>query len=128
MSEIRGTPFPGFAGAQSRLRRRSVVLRCDPRESGGASKDGAWPSPFEARRFAPAPQGDGERLRRRWECKLREGEVIYVELAKRLKKHGFKSETEASITNKLRRGTFSATFFLACLAALDLDGVALEEI
>ena len=60
--------------------------------------------------------------------KLREGEVTYVELAKRLKKHGFKSETEASITNKLTRGTFSATFFLACLAALDLDGVALEEI
>jgi hypothetical protein len=60
--------------------------------------------------------------------KLREGEVTYVELAKRLKKHGFKSETEASVTNKLARGTFSATFFLACLAALQLDGVALEEI
>ncbi len=60
--------------------------------------------------------------------KLREGEVTYVELSKRLKKHGFKNETEASITNKLARGTFSATFFLACLAALDLDGVALEEI
>jgi hypothetical protein len=60
--------------------------------------------------------------------KLREGEVTYVELARRLKKHGLKSETEASITNKLKRGTFPATFFLACLAALELDGVALEEI
>jgi len=60
--------------------------------------------------------------------KLRECEVTYVELAKRLKKHGFKAETEASITNKLKRGTFPATFFLACLAALGLDGVALEEI
>ncbi len=60
--------------------------------------------------------------------KLREGEVTYVELAKRLKKHGFKEETEASITNKLKRGSFPATFFLACLAALELDGVALEEI
>jgi hypothetical protein len=60
--------------------------------------------------------------------KLRECEITYVELAKRLKKHGFKEETEASITNKLKRGTFSATFFLACLAALELDGVALEEI
>jgi hypothetical protein len=48
-------------------------------------------------------------------------------LADRLKKHGFK-EAEASITNKLKRGTFPATFFLACLAALELDGVALEEI
>jgi Domain of unknown function (DUF6471) len=60
--------------------------------------------------------------------KLGECEVTYVELAKRLKKHGFKDETEASITNKLARGTFPATFFLACLAALGLDGVALEEI
>ena len=59
--------------------------------------------------------------------KLREGEVTYAELAKRLKKHGFK-ETEASITNKLKRGTFPATWFLAVLAALELDGVALEEI
>lgn len=60
--------------------------------------------------------------------KLKDCEVTYVELAKRLKRHGFKDETEASITNKLARGTFSATFLLACLAALGLDGVALEEI
>jgi hypothetical protein len=46
----------------------------------------------------------------------------------RLKKHGFKDETDASITNKLKRGSFPATFFLAVLAALELDGVALEEI
>ena len=59
--------------------------------------------------------------------KLRESEVTYVELAKRLKKHGFK-ETEASITNKLKRGTFSATFMLACIAALELEGVLIEEI
>jgi hypothetical protein len=59
---------------------------------------------------------------------LRECEVTYSELAKRLKKHGFKDETEASITNKLARGSFPATFFLACLAALELDGVALDEI
>jgi hypothetical protein len=48
--------------------------------------------------------------------------------AKRLKKHGFKESTEASVTNKLARGTFPATWFLAVLAALELDGVALEEI
>lgn len=60
--------------------------------------------------------------------KLRETEVTYAELAKRLKKHGFKEETEASITNKLKRGTFPATWFLAVLAALEQDGVALEEI
>jgi hypothetical protein len=58
--------------------------------------------------------------------KLKEKEVTYVELVKRLKKHGF-SETEASITNKLKRGTFSATFFLACLAALELEEVSMED-
>jgi hypothetical protein len=36
-------------------------------------------------------------------------------------------ETEASVTNKLKRGTFPAIWFLAVLAALELDGVALEE-
>jgi Domain of unknown function (DUF6471) len=29
---------------------------------------------------------------------------------------------------KLKRGTFSATVFLACLAALELEGVVLEEL
>jgi hypothetical protein len=43
-------------------------------------------------------------------------------------KHGFKDETEAGITMKLKRGTFSATFFLACIAAMELEGVVLEEI
>jgi hypothetical protein len=61
-------------------------------------------------------------------AKMKESEVTYAELAKRLKKHGFKDETEAGITMKLKRGTFSATFFLACLAALELEGVVLEEI
>ena len=60
-------------------------------------------------------------------AKLKEADVTYVELAKRLKKHGFE-ETEASITNKLKRGTFAATFFLACVAALELDGVRIEDI
>ena len=59
--------------------------------------------------------------------KLKDTEVTYAELAKPLRKHGLK-ETEASITNKLARGTFPATFLLACLAALELDGIALEEI
>jgi hypothetical protein len=60
--------------------------------------------------------------------KLQDCEVTYSELATRLKKHGFKTETEASVTNKLKRGTFPATWFLAVLAALELDGVALDEI
>jgi hypothetical protein len=54
--------------------------------------------------------------------------VTYAELVKRLKKHGFKDETEAGITMKLKRGTFAAAFLLACLAALELEGVRLEDI
>jgi hypothetical protein len=42
-------------------------------------------------------------------------------------KHGF-AETEASTTNKLKRGTFSATFFRACLAAMELEEVILKGI
>ena len=57
----------------------------------------------------------------------REG-VTYAELAKRLKKHGFKSETEASITAKLKRGTFSATFLLAVLAAIGVTGLSLDDL
>src|SRR3954447_14582769 len=60
-------------------------------------------------------------------AKLRASGVTYAELVKRLRKHGLK-ETEAGITMKLKRGTFSATFFLACLAAMELEGLVLEKI
>jgi hypothetical protein len=60
-------------------------------------------------------------------AKMKETGVTYAELAKRLKKHGLK-ETEAGITMKLKRGTFAATFFLACLAAMELGGVALDDL
>jgi hypothetical protein len=60
-------------------------------------------------------------------AKMKESEVTYAELVKRLKKHGLK-ETEAGVTMKLKRGTFSAVFFLACIAALELEQVVLEEI
>ncbi|MGO8844648.1 MAG: hypothetical protein ACLQFI_04790 [Methylocella sp.] len=33
-----------------------------------------------------------------------------------------------SLANNLARGTFAATFVLACLAALELNGVRLEDI
>ena len=68
-----------------------------------------------------------ERARAFIKQRLKEADVTYVELAQRLKKHGFK-ETEASITNKLKRGTFAATWLLAALAALELEGIRLEDI
>ena len=69
-----------------------------------------------------------ERLRAYIKAELKKADMGYVELAKRLKKHGFKDETEASITNKLKRGTFSAIFLLATLAALEAEGVRLEDL
>jgi len=58
---------------------------------------------------------------------IAKAEITYEELAKRLKKHGLR-ETKASVTNKLSRGTFPATFFLGVLAALELDGLKLEDV
>lgn len=61
-------------------------------------------------------------------AELKKAEVTYAELAARLKRHGFKKETETTITMKLKRGAFAASFLLACLAALELTGVDLEDV
>jgi Domain of unknown function (DUF6471) len=53
--------------------------------------------------------------------------VGYKGLARRLNEHGLQ-ETEDSIASKLARGTFSATFLLACLAVLELEGVKLGDL
>lgn len=68
-----------------------------------------------------------ERARVFLKAELQKAEVTYQELAKRLKKHGL-TETEASITNKLKRGTFPATFFLASLKAIGVESVRLEDV
>jgi hypothetical protein len=65
--------------------------------------------------------------RRHIKAELKRADLTYEGLADRLKKHGFK-ETKASIANKLARATMPAAFFLACLAAMELEGVVLEEI
>jgi hypothetical protein len=69
-----------------------------------------------------------ERARTFLKAEIKKAGVDYDELVKKLKKHGFKEETRASITNKLARGTFTATFFLATLAALECEGVRLEDV
>ena len=68
-----------------------------------------------------------ERAARHIKAELKQADLTYEDLADRLKKHGFK-ETKASIANKLARATMPAAFFLACLAAMELEGVVLEEI
>ena len=68
-----------------------------------------------------------ERAKRYLKSEMKKADVGYRELAEKLKAHGF-SETEASIANKLSRGTFAATFFLAALVALEVEGIRLEDI
>lgn len=70
----------------------------------------------------------GQRASAFLKSEMKKADVTYAELVKRLKKHGLKDETEAGITMKLKRGTFSAVFFLACVAALEIEQVALLEI
>jgi uncharacterized protein DUF6471 len=69
-----------------------------------------------------------ERVSRYIKAELKRADITYEELAKRLKKHGLPNESADSIKAKLKRGTFAATFFLACLAAMELEGVVLDEI
>jgi Domain of unknown function (DUF6471) len=68
-----------------------------------------------------------ERAARFLKVEMKRADVTYEELAHRLKEHGL-SETRDSIAAKLKRGTFAATFLLACLAALELEGVRLEDV
>ena len=58
-------------------------------------------------------------------AEMKRAGVTYAELAKRLEEHGLQ-ETEASITSKLARGTFAATFMLAVVAALEMENIHLE--
>lgn len=69
----------------------------------------------------------GEKASRFLKAELKRAGVGYKELAERLNKHGLE-ETETSITGKLARGTFAASFFLACLAVLEMEGVRLEDL
>jgi len=68
-----------------------------------------------------------ERAARFLKAELKRADVTYEELARRLKEHGL-NETRDSIAAKLKRGTFAATFLLGCIAALEMEGIRLEDI
>jgi len=78
--------------------------------------------------FAKSEAELAERASRFLKAELKRAGVTYEQLAERLKEHGLPGESENSIKAKLKRGTFSATFFLACIAAMELEGVTLDEI
>jgi hypothetical protein len=61
-------------------------------------------------------------------AELKKAGLTYADLVARMRKHGFKEETEAGVTMKLKRGTFNATWFLAALVAIGLETVKLDDI
>lgn len=69
----------------------------------------------------------GAKASRFLKAELKRAGIGYKELAERLNAHGLE-ETETSITGKLARGTFAASFLLACLAVLEMEGVRLEDL
>jgi Domain of unknown function (DUF6471) len=69
----------------------------------------------------------GGKASRFLKAELKRAGIGYKELAKRLNRHGLQ-ETETSITGKLARGTFAVSFFLACLAVLEMDAVQLQDL
>ena len=68
-----------------------------------------------------------DKLRCFIKAELKRANVSYKELALRLAKQGL-DETETGIASKLSRGTFSATFLVATLAVLELEGMRLEDL
>jgi len=69
----------------------------------------------------------GNKASRFLKAELKRAGIGYKELADRLNRHGLE-ETETSITGKLARGTFAASFFLACIAVLELEGIQLADL
>ncbi len=74
-----------------------------------------------------AEQELANRAKRFLKAELKRADVTYGELAQRLSQMGLE-ETEASIANKVARGTFPATFLLASLRALGLESIRLSDV
>jgi hypothetical protein len=69
-----------------------------------------------------------DKLSRFVKAELKRGKMTYADLAARLRDHGLPDESETTIKAKLKRGTFAATFLVGVLAALEMDGLRLEDL
>ena len=69
-----------------------------------------------------------DKMRRFIKAELKRADMTYSQLADRLNEHGLEGETEASVSSKLVRGTFPATFLLACLAVLGISALVLADL
>lgn len=68
-----------------------------------------------------------ERMKRFVKAELKRADVTYEQLAMRLREMGH-DELKVSVANKLSRGTFSATFFVAVLKAIGREQVDLANL
>lgn len=68
-----------------------------------------------------------ERMRRFVKAELKRADLTYEELAEKLRGMGFE-ETKISVANKINRGTFPATFFVAVMRAIGRDNVNLADV
>jgi Domain of unknown function (DUF6471) len=68
-----------------------------------------------------------ERAKRFVKAELKRADVTYEELAARLSSMGM-PETKASVSNKISRGGFPASFFLASMKAIGRDVVRLDDL
>lgn len=68
----------------------------------------------------------GSKASRFLKAELRRAGIGYKELAERLNKQGME-ETETSITGKLARGTFAASFLLGTMEAIGMEQVRLQD-
>ncbi len=69
----------------------------------------------------------GDQARRFLKAELKRAGIGYKEFAERLNATGME-ETETSITGKLARGTFAASFFLAAIKALGVENLRLDDL
>ena len=69
----------------------------------------------------------GERAKRLVKAELKRADVTYEDLAARLTEMGM-PETKASVSNKISRGGFPASFFLAAMKAIGRDVVRLDDL
>ena len=117
----------GMSAKPGEIGRRRPIGRPATRESFGGCFIGSGLHRRRAECRSRAQKEWVERASRFLKAELKRADVTYEELARRLNAKGW-SETKASIANKLARGAFTATFFLATLAEIGCETVRLEDV
>ena len=69
-----------------------------------------------------------DRAKRFVKAELKRADVTYEELARRLREDQGLDETVGSVGNKLSRGTFPASFFLAVMKAIGRENINLADV